>query len=339
MRGWLMLLTVASLPWSAPAQSAAAKATITTTSTLVLVPVLVRTAGAQPVFNLQASDFRVTDNGVPQAVQTEEAGREPVELVVLLQTGGAAQRQFANYRALGTMLDTLLGSAAHRVALVTFDSRPEELWNFPKRTDGLASEFADPTTGDGGAAILDAVNYGIDLLQAQPSGRRIILLLSQPQDEGSTTRAEDAVRRLGESNTTIYSVTFSPEKAWLKDQFRGNRHGNPPYQMSPDHPPILGTFDVGTPLSMAAKALRHDTAAELAQLSGGEHLRFGDKNDLERKLMELGNEIPNEYLLSFRPVNPQPGLHRLTVEALKQPASVTVSARSSYWAGEPGGRQ
>ena len=58
--------------------------------------------------------------------------------------------------------------------------------------DGLEYAFAHPYSGDSGAAIMDAVESAINLLQAQPSSlRRIILLLSQPQDVGSKTLPRD----------------------------------------------------------------------------------------------------------------------------------------------------
>lgn len=211
-------LLLAALPPSAAlgqtslAPSDAAPPTITSTTTLVLVPTLVQSATGELIPDLRAKDFRLTDNGVEQKVAIEEVERQPLSVVVLMQTGGAAPRQFVNYRNLIPMLEAMMGSSAYKIALVTFDSRPEEIWNFPPRIDGLTDAFTHPEAGDAGAAILDAVNYGIDLLQAQPaSSRRILILLSQPQDDGSKAHAADIIRRLGESNTTIYSVTFSPE--------------------------------------------------------------------------------------------------------------------------------
>jgi hypothetical protein len=42
--------------------------TLTSRTTLVLVPALVTTKGGEPVFTLQAKDFIVTDDGVEQKV-------------------------------------------------------------------------------------------------------------------------------------------------------------------------------------------------------------------------------------------------------------------------------
>jgi VWFA-related protein len=330
-----LVLPATAFPQSPASADVPAAPSITTTSTLVIVPALVRDSSGQLLHALHASDFQLTDNGVPQHVSLEDIEHQPLSVVVLLQTGGAAQRQFASYAKLGTMLTYIVGDSPHHVALVTFDSQPEYLWDFTKNIADLEDGFTQPDPGDGGAAILDAVNQGIDLLKQQPpEARRILIVVSQAHDEGSRARAEDIVRSLGENNITIECFTFSPEKAWLKDQFTKPRHENAPYQMSPDHPPIMGTFDIGTPLGMALKAMRTDTSANLARLSGGESLPFGSQTGLEQQFALLANHLASSYTLSFSPSSKQPGFHSLQLRISGQPR-LQISARNSYWAAEP----
>ncbi|WP_187290241.1 VWA domain-containing protein [Terriglobus saanensis] len=304
---------------------------IRTTSTLVLVPALVHSAAGELLLGLNANDFIVTDNGVEQKVALEEVERQPVSILVVMQTGGAGQRQFEYYRNVPTLLDAMGGSAKHETAVMTFDSAPEDLFPFVSNPARLKQAFTHPHAGDHGAAVLDAVNYAIDLFKGKPAGtRRIILLLSQPQDHGSKVHAEEVVRRLGENNITIFSVSFSPEKTWLKDQFTRERQGNPPYKMT-GRPDIIGTFSLSTPLGVALKAMREDAAAEIASLSGGEHARFDDTRSLEEQLALIANQIPNRYLLSFSPSSNAPGFHALKVQVKGQADPVSVSARTGYW--------
>jgi VWFA-related protein len=332
-----LLLTLPASAQTAPAARQNVPSTITSTTTLVIVPALVRSASGDLVYGLKPSDFRLTDNGVDQKISIEEVERQPLAVVVVMQTGGAAPRHFEDFRNAGTMLNYMMGSSAHRVALVTFDSQPEDMWDFTPNIGDVEDAFTSPEAGDHGAAVVDAVDYAIDLLRQQPPQfRRIILLLSQPQDDGSKAHAEDVVRHLGETNTTIYSVTFSPEKTWLRDQFTKERHGQPPYQLNPaGGPPIVGTFDLKTPLFTAIRAMREDTAAEVATLSGGEHVRFDDKAGLERQLGLIANHIPARYILSFSPTSKQPGFHAISVSVVNQPGPLDVAARSSYWASPP----
>lgn len=321
----------------AVSQTAAPPGTIQSNSTLVVVPTLVETTSGELVTSLRATDFLLTDNGVEQTVTLEEVERQPVAVVVLMQTGGAAAaRQFQNYAGLTAMLEYLTGNSPHRVALVTFDSRPEAASDFISDVRDLKEDLTHPANGNCGAAILDAVNYGIDLLSQQPAGtRRVLVLLSQPQDDGSKARAEEIVHRLGETNTVIYSVTFSPEKTWLKDQFTKERHENPLYEFSPGLPPLEHTFNLDQPIRVALRAMRTDTAAEIATLSGGESLPFGDKGDLDRQLTVLANHIPSRYTLTFRPTSTEPGFHSIKVQVVHQSIPVNVKARESYWATGP----
>ena len=304
---------------------------ITTTTSLVLVPTLVRSRAGELILGLNANDFAITDDGVEQQVRLEQSERQPLSIVVVMQTGGAAPRQSQNYQSIGTLLDYMAGSSEHEAAVVTFDSVPDEIWSFARESKELEEAFLHPAVGDHGAAILDAVEYAIGLFKTKAADRRrIILLLSQTQDDGSKAKAEAVVRRLGENNISVFSVAFSPEKTWLRDQFTKPRHGNPPYSM-PGRGEILYTFDLSTPLGVAVRAMRDDTAAELAVLSGGEHLRFDDARGFEQQMSILANHIPNRYALSFRPSIAGPGFHSINVRVVGKGLPVDITARTGYW--------
>jgi len=305
--------------------------TITATSNLVIVPALVLAPAGATTPTIQARDFLLTDNGAPQVVSLDDTEHQPLSVLVLMQTGGAAVEQLPLYAKLGTMLAYLTAGAPHRVALMEFDSQPEYAWDFTSTIDDLDDGFKHPDPGDSGAAILDAVRYGIDLLRAEPATyRRVILLLSQTHDEGSRAHADDIIRSLGENNITIECISFSPSKTWLKDQFTKPRHENKLYEMAPGYPPLLHTFDLGTPLGYAFKALQTDTSAEVAALSGGESLPFANRAELDQQLASLTNHFAATYTLSFRPTSKQPGFHSLQVRIAGHP-EFQVSARTSYW--------
>jgi hypothetical protein len=59
-------------------------------TTLVLVPTLIKTSSGEPVFGLTANDFILTDDGIEQKISLEEnTDRQPLALVIVVQTGGA----------------------------------------------------------------------------------------------------------------------------------------------------------------------------------------------------------------------------------------------------------
>jgi VWFA-related protein len=327
----LALYPIHALSQAAPAPTPESSQSLTVTTRLVFVPVLVHTPAGDLVQELSASDFELLDNGVPQKVSLEPSSPQPLSILVLMQVGGAAAREFEYYSKLPTMLDYIAGSSPYRVSLVTFDSQPEDQWSFTSKVDALKDSFEHPQEGDEGAAIFDALKFAITQLAQRPSAqRRILILISQPQDDGSKTHAEDIVRMLGEDNITIFSLTFSPEKTWLKDQFTKPKAEAPPYQMSPDHPPILHTFDLATPLFEAINAMRRNAAAEVTSLAGGESLPFGNEKSLASQLTHVANYIPNRYVLTFHPTSDRSGFHSLQVRVRNHP-EFSVDARTSYW--------
>src|ERR1700730_7717996 len=326
---------------AALACAASARTTLHTTTTLVVVPTLVQTAGKEPVFSLTAADFVLTDNGVPQRVMLEEETKRPLSLVVLMQTGGIARGQFPSYVNLETMLASLLGGVPNKVSIVNFDSRPEAASPFTSNVAEWSEAINHPDEGDSGAAIFDGISFALDLLKKEPAGnRRAILLISQERDDGSKTSMKDIVRDLGETNTAIYSITFSAEKTEARQAFK-NPHVNPPISVVPSDGslkayndpgrPTQGYFKLDVPLRLIFGAMQKNLSAEMANLSGGESMSFDGRGELEQDMNVLNNHIRNSYMLSFSPSSAEPGLHTIKVQLAHHPEMI-VSARTSYWA-------
>lgn len=328
--------------------------TLTVRSTLVEVPVLVKTADKQSVFELTADDFRLTDDGVARHLTLDQdTFTEPLALAVVVETGGAGARHLADYRQLDAILDALTGKIEHRVAVIGFDSTPHLLIPFTPTTAEASQQLASLDAGDPGAAILDALAFAVAELRGQPTGyRRAILLFSETIDQGSKTTLNEALRLISDTNTTMYSFGFSSTKSAVSHEASklnrpdepGQEHGcfsregtDAEYQghyskqvldcISMLAPPLrLATMSFVT----ARNALRANAAESVAQLTGGEFFHFRDAKDLKAGLMAALDDLPNYYVLSFRPTALTPGLHALHVEIKDRPQLV-LKARSEYW--------
>jgi VWFA-related protein len=316
-----------------------------TQSNLVVVPTLVKTKADELVFSLRAQDFTVLDNGIEQKVTLDEdANQQPLALVVVVQTGGVATQQLPNLRHLETMIEAIVENVPHEIALVTFDSKPHLPQNFTQNLTEIDTSMQAVRAGDSGAGILDGLVFSLRLLQKQPPEfRRAVLLISEAVDHGSTTRLHEALRDVGETNTAIYSMTFSTSKAETGAALADNqlppetraclaaaaRSGN----VSPGAQARCISFTplvvLGTKLGIAG--LSRNTPATIARLSGGEYVQFGDEKTLESGLYAIANDLPNHYILSFQPASPTPGLHTIQV-TLKNYPQLLIAARTSYWA-------
>lgn len=375
--------------------------TLSTHSTLVLVPALVRNKEGELVYTLNANDFTLTDDGIPQKLTLEQdTGGEPLALVVVLEIGGAGAREFNRFSTIappmGPMLESIIGNVPHKVAVVAFDSQPTLLQDFTPNIDDAATAIqalapgctrqhhldncASPLAlrnvplGDNGAAILDSIDFSVDLLRKQPiQYRRAILLVSETLDRGSHIGIDDAVRSITDTNTVIYSIAFSTGKSeaahyaarelptqpgalWME-----NHHPNPPHgcmgkDPNPDpdatHNKAIQAYDCATqllpPLALAKMAaimatdgLKRNIPETVANLTGGEYFKLTNARNLERDLATISNHIPNRYILSFQPqTTPHPGLHALGLQ-LKNYPNLQLNVRTSYWAdtsADPGGK-
>lgn len=276
---------------------------------------------------LHADDFEVTDNGQPQKIRTDYVDIERLALVVVMQTGSHVPARLQSYQTLTTLVAGMFGNSIPRVALVTFDSRVEEIWNFPDRLDGLKHAFRKPGSGDGGAAIMEALNCATGLLKAQPAEfRRVILLLSQPSDSGSRMASVTLARQLGEDNVTVYSVTFKPHKLHSVGKQTKSLGEN---QTSASNEASYAIAE----LNSIASKLQTDTSTESAELTGGERIWLDDTDQLQSALSTLQNDFANTYLLSFQPTSGQPGFHSIQVRLRKTLAKNTLAARRAYWRG------
>ena len=359
----IALLCIPTAHAQAPAASSPQTAPLHAQSTVVLVPALVRNAQGEPVFTLKASDFRVIDDGVEQQLTLDEdTGGEPLALVVAVETGRAGARKLDAYRNLSAVIAAVVGNVPHRVAVVSFDSTPTQLLAFTSDVDAAGAVLHALEPGDKGAAILDGLNFSVDLLRSQPQPwRRAILLLSETVDHGSQAKVEDALRSIGDTNTAIYALGFSTAKSEaalfadrnLPMKVGGpgleNAHPSPPggcmgKDPDPDAPTnkAVQAWDCLTqlapPLGLATVAgiaasggLQHNVPETVAQLTGGEYYHFEDARSLVRALVTISNHVPNRYMLSFQPQSPHPGFHSIELRLRDYPG-LRVTARTSYWA-------
>jgi hypothetical protein len=80
----------------------------------------------------------------------------------------------------------------------------------------------------------------------------------------------------------------------------------------------------------ASDGLKQNVPKSVAQLTGGEYFAFKDATTLTDHLITISNDVPNYYVLSFRPQSRSPGLHALKL-SLKDKPDLRVSGRTAYW--------
>lgn len=287
---------------------------------LVLVPTTVEVKG-QVLYGLQANQFRVEDDGVPQKVTLDESNDSPgLSLVVLLQCSRAAVAEYAKLQELPAMVDGMVGAAPREVALVRYGSHPELVQPFTRDMDQVHTSMARMgPCEDNRAATVDAVSYAASILaNRRDHFRHVVLLISETRDHGSTVKESHVIEQLGKTNTVVNAVAFSPVKSEFVDSLVPGQGGMNPFEL----------------IFAAVQAMRQNAPKTLARLSGGQYFNFTKQKGFEEDMFALTNRVHNYYLLSF-PIAPnaEDGLHSIKVTVPEYP-NATIRSRETYFAGD-----
>jgi VWFA-related protein len=295
-------------------------------SNVVLVPTLVRDAEGHVVYGLTQKDFVIDDDGVEQAVHLDDSAEsEPASVVVAIQTGRRAWREYLRMRGIGAMLTPVFNQLRSRVALVEFDSHVSLVENFSDDETSIYEDLKKLQPGDNGAAIRDAIDFSVKLLEKEPADRqRVLLLVSENRDHGShITKTDDVVAAIGNSSTVVYALAFSPSLSQVLDTERGANRDEAYWNAPPD---IIGT------LLMARNAMKKNITRAIATMTGGEYELFTSRKAFENRLVDFNNHLHSRYVLSFAPKEPHAGLHQIHVHLKQSPPGIIVLSRTSYWA-------
>jgi hypothetical protein len=242
----------------------------------------------------------------------------PVALVVAVEQGGVSVLEFDKLAKLGPLLDLFLSDGKGQAALVGFDSKPHLIHDFTHTSEEINQALKELQPGDGGDAILDTVSYAVDLLQFQPKEyRRVLLLISEARDHGSKhTKPAQLIRKIGQSDILVLSVSFSPAKAELLHDIKDSGDNR--------------MMDPISTLLMVVQAFKKNVSKEVAHMSGGEYHAFTVDKGFEKRVVESAQHARNRYLITFSPTDPTPGLHTIRVR-LAQDYGARIVARANYW--------
>jgi len=275
---------------------------------------------------LKDGDFLLYDNGQQRKVTVEPWGtyESRISMVVVVETNAISQAAVVKVRKLASLVDNIIGENGE-VAIVTTDVRVEKSQDFTNNWEVLQPAFERLTaTGETAGRVLDGLDAAVTMLAQKPEGRRrVILLLSEGHDHGSTAHPLAVLTRAEKENVTIYTVNYSsfltPFTVKATD-----------LETKGDGKFSLLVAPVFTQLALLA---RQNPGKAFAVYTGGRQLGFAHEHRLEDDFEEVATEVHSQYQLSFAPVaDPKPVYHELKVEVKGHPDAL-VRARPGYWIG------
>jgi VWFA-related protein len=327
---------------------------------LVNMPVTVRNAKGDMVNDLDAKDFRITDNGVEQKISHFDLGGDPLSLVILIETSSRIDPLMPGMRKTGILFTQTVMGPEGEAAVVGFNDAVDKLQDFTSDGDAIENVVANLKTGTSGSKLYDAMAVGVDMLSGRmpqptadrPGRRRVMLVMSETVDAGSEAKLGEVLRKAQLANVTIYSVGLSTTRSELKGKPRDNQPAPiaPPGIMTLPAPPGTVQTPAGQDiasasgvdlLGLAIWAVQHadnkvkDHAMEVACVAtGGMHLSTYKDRTIEKVIDEIGGELHSQYTISYAPSDSDAiGYHEIKVDVDRK--NLKVRTRPGYYVAPP----
>src|SRR5580700_3955682 len=117
---------------------------------LVNMPVTVRDAKGDMVHDLDAKDFRVTDNGVEQKISHFDLGGDPLSVVILIETSSRIDAILPEMRKTGILFTQTVMGPEGEAAVVGFNDAVDKLQDFTSDGEAIENGLAHLETGTSG---------------------------------------------------------------------------------------------------------------------------------------------------------------------------------------------
>jgi VWFA-related protein len=316
---------------------------------VVVAPTVVTDHQGNYVSGLQPNDFRVLDNGKSQTI-TVDVSFVPISLVVAIQSNSSAEPVLGKIQKIGPLLRNLVVGEQGEVAILAFDHRIQMLQDFTSDTDKIEQAVKKLKPGSSTSAMIDSVVFASRMLRKRPKDhRRVLLLISETRDKGSSAKIREALTDLQFDDVSVYTVNINrvvttllakPQPPRPDPYPPGGRPLPPGVPLTPSSAEQL----YGSPANSAnfiplfveifkqAKSIFVDNPVEVfTKWTGGKERSFLTERDLEAAVSEIGAELHSEYLITYAPNNKEEaGYHELEISVPRYPG-IQIRTRPGYW--------
>ncbi|OFV93915.1 MAG: hypothetical protein A3F68_00305 [Acidobacteria bacterium RIFCSPLOWO2_12_FULL_54_10] len=318
---------------------------------VVTVPVTVTDRSGEFITDLDKNEFRIQDNGSVQQISNFELSWEPISLAIVVQTSSRIQSLLPDIRSSGILFTQLLLGESGEAAVVTFDNEVQIAQEFTDNPEKIEKALQQLRSGGDSAKLSDALARAIFLLQRRPVGRRkVIVVISESRDIGSSSPIGLVLRGAQQLGISIYTLGLSSFRALLGRSSDKPSSPIPPGVMArpmPSHQPptpdaqtgwgaaSVNVLDLMQELVSIAGSLFMGNPLDLYSVgTGGNSFSPDGAGKLEESIAQIGRELHNQYLLTYRPNNlGDPGFHTINVSVAS--SSLKVRHRPGYMFTKP----
>ena len=248
---------------------------------LVNLDVLVTTKDGQFVPNLKKENFRIYEDGAPQAISNFNQSNAPITAVLLVEYAST------NYNYMYEALNASYNFAATLkpedwIAVVSYDMKPQILTDFTqdkRAVMGALNMLRIP--GFSERNLFDALYDTIDRIE-NLEGRKYIILVSTGRDTFSKLNLDQILKKLKNTqNITIYAISIGRALREMIDARMGGAGG-----------------------IMTTDWLQADNQMNtFAHMTGGRAYFPRFDGELPEIFHDIGSDIRNQYTIAYHPTN------------------------------------
>lgn len=314
---------------------------------VVTVPTEVSDSHGNRIWALQADDFAITDDGVPQKVYLDDSPIPPARAIAIV-----VQNNDDTYLLEDSLNEALRGflealpEGEIPLVVVTAGTKAKVIVPFTSNREEVQSQLSrlEPDADSGGPKLLDGVYMAAKMLQENYANRqKIVLLVSGAHDGdsagklmsvlpgGKSADAKAKKARWNSSHSSQEVLQYVELNNVVVDAIEFNRYG----LGASDYWKNTGLSSLSlNPISLLFHAgdwIRKDVPRNLAEATGGEVRNVSKKRGVSNSALRIAGDVAAVYQLSFHPKGPAPGLHEIRVTTPGRPR-LRVRNRAFYWA-------
>jgi VWFA-related protein len=259
--------------------------TLSTSANLVNVDVMVVDNSGSPIENLEKKNFKLYDDGVPQAVTNFGTGDAPMTVCLLVEFSSRWWPFL--YVALRYSYDFL--NVIHPkdwVAVVSFDMKTQILTDFTQdraEVRGALDQLRIP--GFSEYNFYDALNFVLDRMK-EVHGRKAVIPIVTGLDSFSKLTYDQTLKIVRASDTPVYPISIL-EFLSLRSGPSGNLPGS-----------------IATGPIQAIDILQAENALKtMASYSGGQAYFPRFEQDVPGMYQQVADQLRTQYSLGFIPTN------------------------------------
>ena len=175
---------------------------------LVILPTSVLTKDGRVVEGLERDDFRVYDNGRMQTARLD-IEFHPLSVVIAVETSLEVREYLPHVRRVASALETWLIGQGGEAAVIEFNDEIRVSQSFTSENEPLDKALHGLSASSAKSRTIDAVLRSIELLRGRPPNRRrILLLIAQSGDTGSSATLREALAETERNDVRVFALVM-----------------------------------------------------------------------------------------------------------------------------------